>query len=224
MIALDFLVIEWTDQAQAIGSILAIPGAFAAFWVLFQRDKEKKEAVRQLAAQTKELGAHTTELKAQAAEATKQTGHLADQVTQLGQQVFQLERIHEAIAEGIRIMAKSEELNNHVHRIKIRPQFDFEFSMLKPGHSEAEIRLLNRGGTARKLSVKNLSAEDAIINLPESVASGDTMRVTWLAPRKMNGFAPNIELHFEDDEGNRYTQRLFMELGKHSMTEPRLME
>ncbi|MBK9148695.1 MAG: hypothetical protein IPM12_12875 [Flavobacteriales bacterium] len=39
--------------------MLAVPGAIAAFWVLFQRDKEKSEAVRQLARQTEELAKQT---------------------------------------------------------------------------------------------------------------------------------------------------------------------
>ncbi|MCB9185027.1 MAG: hypothetical protein H6591_14050 [Flavobacteriales bacterium] len=46
-------------MAQAIGALLAIPGAIAAFWVLFQRDREKTEAVRQLARQTEELAKQT---------------------------------------------------------------------------------------------------------------------------------------------------------------------
>ena len=53
------LVVEWTDVVQAIAAAVAVPGAIAAFIVLFWRDKEKSEAVRQLARQTEELAKQT---------------------------------------------------------------------------------------------------------------------------------------------------------------------
>lgn len=53
------LTVEWPDTVQAIAAIIAVPGAIAAFVVLFRRDKEKSEAVRQLARQTEELAKQT---------------------------------------------------------------------------------------------------------------------------------------------------------------------
>lgn len=59
MNAMLMLTAEWTDIAQALGAIVSIPAAIVAFVVLFQRDKEKTEAVNQLAKQTAELAKQT---------------------------------------------------------------------------------------------------------------------------------------------------------------------
>jgi len=41
-------IIPWTDTAQAIASLIAVPGAIAAFIILFKKDKDKKEQIRKL--------------------------------------------------------------------------------------------------------------------------------------------------------------------------------
>ncbi|MCB9185028.1 MAG: hypothetical protein H6591_14055 [Flavobacteriales bacterium] len=190
----------WHDTVanwlQGIGAAVAIPGAIAAFIVLFRRDKQKDEMIK----------------------------HMAAQVGQLSGQVFHLKNIHEAIAEGIRIMSQSEELNQKVRKIKIRPQFEFGSSLIKPGHTEAEIELLNRGGDARNFAVRIIKGDDVQIRLPELVRSGEELMVRLFASRKMTDLYPHLEIHFDDEEGTRYQQRILLESGSVKVTQPQLLE
>jgi hypothetical protein len=223
MTPFTLLAIEWTDKAQAIGSLVAIPGALAAFWVLFQRDREKTEAVRQLAQQTKHLGDQTAQMTTQAAESVKQTGHLADQVAQLGQQAFHLERIHEAIAKALSHMAKDDALNKELKKIELRPDFEFKGYLPLPGRMEAELRFLNRGGTAKLQGFRGLEGVEVTAQFPDTVRKDDSGAVvmksqTMLPPQ------PIFELNFSDELGNSFSQRFDMRYGMPKAGEVRAID
>lgn len=198
------------DWFEAWGTVAAALIAAWTLWKLYQRDEQRGEMIE--------------ELKTQAGQSIVQSKHLGAQVDQLTQQVFQLERIHEAIAQGIRIMAKSEELNQELRKIKIRPQFEFESSMLKPGHMEAHIKLLNRGGTAYKFAARILKGVDVQFRMPESVSTGEQMNMLISSSQRMDDFQPHIELQFVDEEGTRYAQRVLMDSMNIKVTQPTLVE
>lgn len=48
MINLTIEAPKWTDVVQAIATSLAVPGAIAAFWALFRRDKNKEAQIANL--------------------------------------------------------------------------------------------------------------------------------------------------------------------------------
>ena len=197
-----------TDWIQAIAALLAVVGTVATLWKLYKRDEQKQAMIE--------------ELKVQSGAATEQAKHLGEQVTQLSSQVFHLKNIHEAIAEGIRIMAKSEELNERIRKIKIRPNFEWVSSMFKPGHVEAVFHFTNRGGTARNFAARIIKGDDAQIRLPEVVHKDGELVLQLRAGGKMKDLHPHIEILFDDDEGTRYYQRLYMDPVNLRVTEPAL--
>lgn len=191
-----------TDWIQALAASVAVVGTLFTLWKLYQRDEQKQEMIGELQQQTKHFGA---------------------QVDQLGAQVFQLKNIHEAIAEGIRILARSEELDIKVRKIKIRPEFEFQTSMLKPGHLQAEICLKNRGGNAMETRAR-LSGGDARVAVsPPNPRSGDEITIFIGSIQKLDTSNMELELQFQDEEGTAYVQRLSFSPGAHHLTIPEMV-
>lgn len=187
-----------TDWIQAVAALLAVVGTVATLWKLYQRDEQKQAMIQ--------------ELKTQSAAAVDQAKHLGEQVKQLGQQVFQLERIHEAIAKGIEFMAKDEGLKAEIKKIEMRPDFEFQSHMPKPGRVEATLKAVNRGGLARNLRLTKPEGIAVTAECPAEVRPGDdlTVRIRSLG---MMEVAPMYDLHFEDALGNAYVQRFDMRYG-----------
>lgn len=176
---------------------------------LYQRDEQKTEMIG--------------ELKTQAAQSIEQTKHLGAQVDQLSQQVFQLERIHEAIAAGIQIMAKSEELNAQIRKQEIRPEFAFQMFMLEPGNEQARLTLLNRGGTARNFALRVLKGTDVQPSFPEMTGSNEKLVVRLRSSGKIENH-PHYEIQFEDEEGTPYYQRFYIDATRFSSTAPQQLQ
>ncbi|HMQ75297.1 MAG TPA: hypothetical protein PKE21_14260 [Flavobacteriales bacterium] len=187
-----------TDWIQAIAALLAVVGTVATLWKLYQRDEQKQAMI--------------AELKTQSAAAVDQARHLSEQVTQLGQQVFQLERIHEAIAKGIEFMAKDEGLKAEIKKIEMRPDFEFQSHMAKPGRVEATLKAVNRGGLARNLRLTKPEGIAVTAECPAEVRPADNLSVR-IRSLEMMEVAPIYDLHFEDALGNAYVQRFDMRYG-----------
>ena len=185
-----------TDWIQAVAAVLAVIGTVLTLWKLYQRDEQKQAMIGELQQQTK---------------------HFGQQVEQLGAQVFQLKNIHEAIAEGIRIMAKNQELDRTIHKIKIRPEFEFELSMLKAGHTEVEVTLKNRGGDAQGIRAR---FSQAPVSVPPYVRQGEELILNIRSSEKLDINDLNLVLEFEDREGEAYVQRLSFSPGAHHLTSP----
>lgn len=197
------------DWVEAVGTSIAAIIAAITLWKLYQRDEQKAEMI--------------AELKTQAAESIEQSKHLGAQVEQLSQQVFQLERIHEAIASGIQIMAKSDELNERIRKQNIRPEFAYEYFTLEPGHQRARLGLLNRGGAARNFALRILKGTDVQPAFPEVILSNEKLIVRLRSSVKIESH-PHYEVQFDDDEGTRYYQRFYIDATRFSSTAPQLLQ
>ncbi len=177
---------------QGIGAILAVPGAFAAFWILFQRDEEKAEAVRQLAAQTRHLGDQVKAVTEQTAELRVQSIHMGN--------------IHGVLAQVLMQNAGESETANEIQRLGRMPYLrNTSESFGSPTH--ATLGMFNSGGLAQSLEVKEVSDG---VNLSLSETRVEAGKAFVLGASSQSGLLSgsySFVIEFEDAIGLRYRQR-----------------
>ena len=175
-----------TDWIQAVAALLAVPGAIAAFVVLFLRDKQKEAMI---------------------AELKKQTGHIGAQVDQLGAQVFQLKNIHEAIATGIEVLSNNAVMREKNRRNELRPYLVLAKTRTRPKSDRIEYEFFNRGGTANDVEIRGFRGEpEHVLNQLRAVA-GQAIQVDIIDPEPIVKDW-EFEFHYKDADGIAYQQRV----------------
>lgn len=182
-----------TDWIQAVAAIIAIPGAIAAFIVLFKRDREKEEVVKQLTEQTKHLG--------------EQTHELGSQTEQFKAQVFQLSKIHEAIAKGIEVLSNDAEVREMNRRNELRPYLVLATTRIQPKSNRIEYEFFNKGGTAEKVQVFNFKGKPAFNQFQLRAMTGQYIQLDIIHSNPVLE-EWEFEFQYEDADGIPYRQRV----------------
>lgn len=187
----------WYDTVanwlQGIGAILAVPGAIAAFWILFKRDREKEEAVRQLTDQTKHLGDQVKAVTEQTAELRVQSIHMGN--------------IHKVLAQVLAQNAHEAETSKQILRLERMPHLrNTSDSFGSP--LRATLGMINNGGLAQSLAIRDVSDPEVSLNLSTNrVERGETFVLSASShSAKLHG-SYSFVIEYADVTGLRYRQR-----------------
>ncbi len=175
---------SWTDKALAIAALIAVPGAIAAFFVLFKRDEQKQAMIHELQQQTVGLSAQTRGLNAQ---------------------VFQLGKIHQAIAEGIAVMTHDVQIQEKNRRNELRPYL--VLGKVKPAEYGQGIQYLffNKGGSAEEVYLQDFHGEGTHYQAQFRAEKGQHIVVELYQPKPFLQ-EWRFEFHYTDADEVPYKQ------------------
>lgn len=208
----------WTDVVQALAAAVAIPGAIAAFVVLFKKNEQLQDAIsefKRLAVATEAKGVIEAEKRDLLAE--------------------HLELLRSMVHSGpIGVGGdKLAELEERKYLLSMRPRLIC--NGVKYSGSEVTPWIENHGEAAFLLGVEDLTDTPILINRTAGlknrweVKSAGYFQISCVRRDGLNWNAPagdvKFRISYEDKEGNVYEQYLEGPVGKPlTMTEPKLIE
>lgn len=224
-----------TEWISSIGTLLGIPAATWGILKLFRKNKEqerKLESLESLAKaqnivalkmneQIEELARHTSEFQYQSGLMKE-----ANEITRISLDIQTKNQIQNQVTEAERLkLQKLERLSS------IKPHFTF--SGATSSASEGfEVKLLNKGNTAKNIKLIQIDNELAKIIPPESGKEYDRNTkfvFTGYANPERTYYTSNqvpfdVEIKFEDMDRNVYKQVLSRENSSFKITNPELLK
>jgi hypothetical protein len=220
-----------TEWISSIGTLLGIPAAAWGIITLFRKNKDqerKLESLESLAKaqsdvaikmneQIEELARHTSEFQYQS-ELMKE----ANEITRISLDIQIKNQIHSQETESERLdLQKLERLSN------IKPHFTFSGASSSPSEGFA-VKLLNKGNTAKNIEITQIDNE--LANITPLETGNEYDRNTKLV---IKGYADptrtyynsnqvpfDVEIKYEDIDGNDYKQVLSRKNNKFKLTNP----
>lgn len=175
-----------TDWIQAVAALLAVPGAIAAFVVLFQRDKQKDEMIAALKAQSASLAEQAKEQQAQA---------------------HHLGIIHQVLAEAISQNIQDGNLKGKIRRAEIQPFLRDNVDSFGSIHRVTYV-IINSGALATDIALSDVSTNAINLSLyKKRLDRGETLQIVGesQAGRMFEPFT--FRLQYKDADGNPYRQQ-----------------
>lgn len=222
-----------TDWINSFAALLGVPLVVWGIVQLFLKNKSQdrkltslenlaksqNDVVLKMSEQIQELSMQTSEFQFQS-ELMKESNLLIQKQIELQNDMY----LHSKISEE-----KKYELQRIERISKIKPHFVFSGSNSSP--SGFTVKLLNKGQTARKLSLQQIDNEFAKfspIDENKEYDNNQKIEISGYADSSKTFYNSNqvpfsIELFFEDIDGNKYKQRVTKD-GNYRITAPEQIE
>lgn len=224
------LITDWINSfAALLGVPLVVWGIIQLFLKNKSQDrkltslenlaKSQNDVVLKMSEQIQELSRQTSEFQFQS-ELMKESNLLIQKQIELQNDMY----LHSKISEE-----KKYELQRIESISKIKPHFVFSGGHSSP--SGFTVKLLNKGQTARKLSLQQIDNEFAKfspIDENKEYDNNQKIEISGYADSSKTFYNSNqvpfsIELFFEDIEGNKYKQQVTKD-GNYRVTAPERIE
>ena len=188
-----------TDWLQGIGTILGVPGAIAAFILLFIKDKDKQSQINKLILIADELKKQTNEFELQTQQMREQNSIFKEQLDLL----YSIQSGNKDQQEKL-IELKKKELKS-----KNRPIFKWEEGNSGPKYINVKIK--NVGEVARLLEFYEIGNGELIFVTPKGteVAKNNffQLEAEYSGKENIHNIDTLIEILLEDAVGNKYRQK-----------------
>lgn len=196
-----------TDWLQGIGTILGVPGAIAAFILLFKKDKDKENKLVMLTNMVIELSNQTKQFEYQTSLMRESNEILREQV----------ELQTEALMSDKAYREKMKEIEIKKNRARYKPHFIFEFGC---STSKAiNVNFKNLGERAKILNyIFNEKDEISITsNNNITIEKNGIFNLTgnYFGSENLQKIDRMVEIEYEDSIGTKYKQ-IFILTGSHA--------
>lgn len=218
-----------TDWIQAVAAALGIPGAIAAFIILFLRDKDKDEAINSLAELVRKQDEVIGQMHAQLHEFSQQTKELKEQtyLTSVGNSLLsdQVKVLtdHFDFTKEVTISRRNQESQDR--KKALLPRFRFEIAAFNGSVANVRVQLVNAGKTATYIQVDQHSPHIDVRVQSENVAYMDASEPDEKVNLFINYVTRNstdffFRLNFKDADGNGYLQTMLYQNDQFKITDP----
>ncbi len=223
-----------TDWISSIGTLIGIPTAAWGIIKLFRKNKEQERKLNSLeslaTAQNEvvlKMGEQIEELSRQTSEFQYQTELMkeANEITRLSLEIQNKNYLKSAETEAQKLeLQKIERLS------AIKPHFTFSGGSSNP--SGFTVRLLNKGNTAKEISLKLIGNEFISfrqIDPTKEFDKNEKLEINGNANPEKTYFNSNqvpfeLELTFSDIDGNKYQQILSRKQNSYKVSNPELTD
>lgn len=223
-----------TDWISSIGTLIGIPTAAWGIIKLFRKNKEQERKISSLeslaTAQNKvvlKMGEQVEELSRQTSEFQYQTELMkeANEITRLNLEIQSKNYLKSAETEAEKLeLQKLERLSN------IKPHFTFSGGTSSP--SGFTVRLLNKGNTAREVSLNQIGNDFVFfkqIDNTKEFDKNEKLEISGNANPEKTYFNTNqvpfeFEVSFSDIDGNKYQQLLSRKQNRYKISNPELID
>ena len=197
--------ISITDWIQALGALVAVFAGIYAFISLFRRDEDREKQIESLTEVAKQTTMQTQQLSAQSGHMEESNRLFREQIEILKERLI-LQKNDQEQKE------KEKEIDKRIRKNDIKPLFYQE-----NGHgtnSYIKIELKNKGGQAKLIRVDMIEGAN-LVKIDERIfnnviSKGENTTLTFRSldeSRNANNFEFMFDLIFENNDGDKYSQR-----------------
>lgn len=223
-----------TDWISAIGVLLGFPAIIVGIFKLFRKDKDLDRQISSLENLAKsqndvvnKMTDEIQELTRQTSEFQFQTEHMKE-ANNIARQHFEV--INELYLQNRTTAEKQIELQRIERLSRIKPHFTYSGQNSSP--NSFLVTLFNKGNTAKNIELVQVDNELARffpIDKYKEIETNKKLEIKGSSNLTKTYFNSNqvpfdIELLYEDEDGNRYRQKLSRQNQNYKLTNPELLK